>query len=72
MIIEASINSSYFAGLKDPHARGNACTEHLKCYCLLCNKVVFLSVCACSVCMPSCTICGLFHNLTQFHQFIWG
>ena len=26
----------------------------------LCNKFVFLSVCACSVCMPSCKICGLF------------
>ena len=26
----------------------------------LCNKFVFLSVCACSVCMPYCTICGLF------------
>ena len=39
----------------------------------LCNKFVFLSVCACSVCMTSCTICGLFfHNLMQFHQFIWG
>ena len=59
LIIEASINSSYFVGLKDPHARENAYTKHLKCYCLLCNKVVFLSVRACSVCMPSTTTCGL-------------
>ena len=38
LIIEASSNSSYFAGHKDPHARGCACTEYLKCYCPLCNK----------------------------------
>ena len=38
----------------------------------LCNKFVFLSVCACSVCMPSCKICGLFSQFDAIYQFIWG
>ena len=42
------VNSSHFAGFKDPHARGNACTEHLKCYCLfVCSFQYVPVVCAC-------------------------
>ena len=51
------------ASLQDssiPQARGNACTNIWSATAFLCNKFVFLSVCACSVCMPSCKICRLF------------